>query len=206
MEVDVDNVRSCETCSKPLAPKRRRFCSRSCGRKRPPQTAICACCGLRVVRPKSRFCSSPCLLWGLSVKEPERGCLLFPHTSTGGYGSVHVTGRGSMRAHRYAWGLSRGVAAPPDREVMHRCDTPNCVNPEHLSLGSHLENIADKVKKGRQARGSRVGSSFLTEALVAQAREMLRAGVTRKAVAAAIGCSVWNVHDIASGRRWKHVA
>jgi hypothetical protein len=72
------------------------------------------------------------------------------------YGRVLVGGRDGVRwmAHRWSWTLANGPI-PDGMVVMHRCDNPPCVNPGHLSLGTQLENIADRVSKGRSATGLR---------------------------------------------------
>jgi hypothetical protein len=72
----------------------------------------------------------------------------------GGYGSFRFHGR-AQQAHRVAWQLTHG-AIPPGFDVLHRCDTPGCVNPGHLFLGTHADNMADKVAKGRQAKGESI--------------------------------------------------
>lgn len=60
-------------------------------------------------------------------------------------------------AHRVAFVLSHGDI-PPGLVVMHSCDTPACVNPSHLSLGTQTDNVADAYKKGHYARPRAVGS------------------------------------------------
>lgn len=74
-----------------------------------------------------------------------------------GYGRV-----GSCGAHRLAWELTNG-AIPAGLWVLHRCDNPPCVNPSHLWLGTHADNMADMRAKGRSARGDRHGSRLHPE-------------------------------------------
>lgn len=70
-----------------------------------------------------------------------------------GYGEVGVPGDRTRLAHRVAWSLLRGEI-PPGLAVLHACDTPACVNPDHLRLGTHSDNMADMVARGRQLRGA----------------------------------------------------
>ena len=63
-----------------------------------------------------------------------------------GYGRVRRFGR-MESAHRIAYELY--VGAIEDKQVLHTCDNPSCVNPKHLFLGTHKENMEDKVRKGR---------------------------------------------------------
>lgn len=65
-----------------------------------------------------------------------------------GYGRMSYPGRGSERAHRIAWELAYGDV-PTGMCVLHHCDNPRCVRPEHLFLGDRDANNKDKVAKGR---------------------------------------------------------
>lgn len=67
---------------------------------------------------------------------------------------------GCIKAHRLAWAMHNG-ADPAGMVVMHTCDNPPCVNPEHLVLGTHVQNQIDKVQKGRHCHGENHGAAKL---------------------------------------------
>lgn len=80
---------------------------------------------------------------------PVTGCWLWAaSTSRDGYGHFFDPDSREQRAHRVSWVIHRGPI-PLGRLVLHRCDEPTCVNPEHLYLGTQGDNIADKMTKGR---------------------------------------------------------
>ena len=98
------------------------------------------------------------------IAEPNTGCWLWlGATDKGGYGRVWGSDRRSVLAHRRSWELRRGAIA---RGVLclHRCDTPACVNPEHLFLGSYRDNTRDMVAKGRQDFRGRPRKVVVTDA------------------------------------------
>lgn len=99
-------------------------------------------------------------------------------------------------AHRVA------IHAKPGEVVMHKCDNKRCVNPEHLSIGTHKMNSEDMVRKGRQARGEKAGNSKLTKEIVSQIRNVYGKLSSRKA-AALFNISKTNVLDIWNQRIWK---
>lgn len=67
-----------------------------------------------------------------------------------------------IHAQRFAWMLARG-AIPDGLDVLHHCDNPPCCNDAHLFLGTNLDNVADRDRKGRTAKGERHGWSTVPE-------------------------------------------
>lgn len=58
-----------------------------------------------------------------------------------------------MQSHRFSWFLEKG-AVPKNMCVLHKCDNPSCCNPNHLFLGTNMDNVKDRVKKGRSSGGT----------------------------------------------------
>jgi hypothetical protein len=74
-----------------------------------------------------------------------------------GYGKFKAPHRREVTAHRMVWMLSHGREIPDGQCVLHRCDNRSCVNPAHLSLGTQLDNIRDRDRKGRHWAPSGAG-------------------------------------------------
>ncbi len=120
------------------------------------------------------------------------------------YGHLHVGSRvdGSRRtvaAHRTSWELHRG-SVPEGLHVLHRCDNSLCVNPEHLFLGTHADNMADREAKGRSPVGEDHPKAKLTNAQVLQIRLIGRA-ISQVEIGRRFGVSVSLVGHILNGIR-----
>lgn len=102
--------------------------------------------------------------------EPYSGCWLWTATTNRyGYGQFRFDG-GRMTAHRAAWILFVSLI-PDGLHVLHHCDVPSCVNPSHLFLGTHQDNMRDRDSKGRKSIGQRNGKSKLTPSQVIEIRD-----------------------------------
>lgn len=73
--------------------------------------------------------------------------------------------RKTLKVHRYVYEKEKGTI-PDGYVVMHTCDNPTCINPDHLVTGTHNDNQQDKVRKNRQATGAKNGAAILTAAQV----------------------------------------
>lgn len=121
-----------------------------------------------------------------------------------GYGQF---GKPRIRAHRVSWELAYGPI-PDGRWVLHKCDNPGCVNPDHLFLGDAQTNEADKVSKDRQAKGETVGAAVLTTNQVLEIRKLYRRGdrrASQAALARRFGVDQTTVGQIVRRFTWKHV-
>lgn len=100
------------------------------------------------------------------------GCI--DHGKSGdrdGYGRVAV-GTRTTGAHRLAYANANGLdVLTMGGHVMHSCDNPRCINPEHLSLGNHRLNMADRQAKQRQQRGETHYRAKFSDELVLRVRE-----------------------------------
>jgi len=135
------------------------------------------------------------------------GCWLFDGgKDTSGYGYVGNPFSDTPKqigTHRLAWILTHGPI-PDGMQVLHKCDIPSCVNPDHLFLGTVADNTLDKVNKRRHSRGESTRSAKLTEA---QAREILSLKGKERAriLAQKFGVKPTAINAIWSGRLWKHI-
>lgn len=117
------------------------------------------------------------------------------------YGRFLHEGR-SRYAHRIAWQLMYGPI-PNGMDVLHRCDNPPCVNPEHLWLGTHADNMRDAANKGRVPGRSMPGESHPNAKLTWAAVDDVRASnLSSKALAAKYGVTVGCIQEVRNGTTW----
>lgn len=184
-------------------------------------TRVCEYCGgplSRRARPESRFCSRSCTgkgrdcYWIPSVRErlmtgtetTERGCIVrVRNTDRYTYLKVNRKGR---RAHCVSWEIANGRPIPAGMVVMHTCDNPPCINPDHLVLGTNQDNMADASMKGRMAHGSRNPQSKLSPDAVTEIHRRYAAGdVSYSALATEYNVTKGAIAHIIQGRSWRRI-
>jgi len=122
-----------------------------------------------------------------------------------GYG-VAYDGKRLMGAHRLAYILRNGAVAK-GVECRHTCDNRACVNPAHIVLGTHSENMEDMVTRARSCRGENKPDAKLTEDAVKAIRARFGAGgITKAALAREYGVCADTIRDVVTRHRWAHVA
>jgi hypothetical protein len=121
-----------------------------------------------------------------------------------GYGQFMWSDRKPKRAQRIAYTFAF-KPIPAGLLVCHACDTPACCNPEHLFLGTHKDNTADMVRKGRAkgAQGVVHRAARLTEE---QVRQIRAADGPNCEIAVRFGISDPHVSNIRARKKWKHLS
>lgn len=137
--------------------------------------------------------------------EPNSGCWLWMKGGGGdGYGCFYYNGERNW-AHRVSWELYAGPI-PEKVSVLHKCDTPSCVRPDHLFLGTRADNVADMVSKSRNQKGARHWNARLSESDVKSIRQTYSSGgVTQGAIARFFDIPRQLVHAIVHNRLWRHL-
>lgn len=134
----------------------------------------------------------------------QNGCWIWKAgIKADGYGFLWIKKGNTVLAHRLSYELFVGQI-PKGLFVCHRCDNPPCVNPDHLFLGTHAENMADCAIKGRypDRKGEKHPMAKLTEPMVL---EILRSSESHKELAERFGISQGNISQIKTGSSWNHI-
>lgn len=135
-----------------------------------------------------------CLIW--------QGC-----RNTRGYGLMPIGKENRGATHRVAWAIANGRKPDAGMHVMHSCDTPSCVNPAHLSLGTAKDNQRDCSLKGRKnpRRGSQHGASKYTEKQIVEAARLFAGGRTYAQISKQLGMTKGALMKTLQGHRWPHI-
>lgn len=121
------------------------------------------------------------------------------HKNNDGYGTMQF-GKRSLKAHRVSYELFKGKI-PLKIEVCHNCDNPSCVNPDHLFLGTHSENMGDMAQKMRRKKKTK-----LTPEKVLEIRKLLKEKeMSQYEIASKFGVTQGNIWCISKNQIWKHL-
>lgn len=133
-------------------------------------------------------------------------CINHVGATTDGYGVLKRFGK-TVRAHRWAFCTHHNLQLKDidGLVVMHNCDNRNCINPAHLTLGTHADNCADKVKKGRQAKGETAGNSKLKTLQVLEIKNRMLWGHSNIQLAKNFNVCTMTISRIRSGKTWRSV-
>lgn len=127
------------------------------------------------------------------IPEPMSGCWLWTGaTGPTGYGMFRMDGK-TRRAHRVAHEMYVGPI-PNGQSVLHRCDNPTCVNPQHLALGTPKDNADDRDRRGRNAQK-------LTSAQILNICALREYGLTQQTLADEYGVSQAQISRVCAGMR-----
>lgn len=133
-----------------------------------------------------------------SMPEPNSGCALWlgSHNEKG-YGQLWWDNK-NHKAHRLSW-RARNGAVPSGMSVLHRCDNPACINPDHLFIGSQKDNLADMARKGRH------GLARLVREDIPVIRRLVAEGRTLVEVAKRYNVTPETIGYIKNHKIWLHV-
>lgn len=143
--------------------------------------------------------------WNLVDRKKDFECWEWLGSKQGvGYGTYVFCGA-SLKAHRVSWELNRGPI-PKCMQVCHKCDNPGCVNPNHLFIGSHADNMRDKIEKQRAncLKGENHPLAKLNKSKVVHIRrEYEKGGVTQTELAERYNINFRSIHNIVNQKSWK---
>ncbi len=138
-----------------------------------------------------------------STLNEQTGCLEFTGAKNkNGYGHIWYKGL-MLLAHRISYAVFIGKDVK-NLCVLHICDNPSCINPEHLFLGTHSDNRQDCTNKYRQACGEKIGNSKLTALQVKEIRKIYSTNpiITQKDLGKDFGVSNITISKIVYGEHW----
>jgi hypothetical protein len=147
--------------------------------------------------------------WSKVNKDIPSGCWEWMGCVNGwGYGIININGK-TWRTHRISWMLAHGEW--PNLFVCHKCDNPKCVNPDHLFLGTHNDNMRDMVSKDRHFKGVPVCGEHhplhkLTDRTAIEIREKYASGkYTQRELAKQYGVSQRGVWRVIHHQSWNYI-
>lgn len=137
----------------------------------------------------------------------DRGCWIWIGAYTrDGYGRIGLGGRAGrgVASHIASWIIHKGDV-PEGMWVLHNCDNRGCCNPNHLCLGTRLDNARHAVERGRMAVGERQAASKLKNHQIPEIRSLCDSGVSQREVAKLFSCHQVTVSKIYQRKAWRHI-
>jgi HNH endonuclease len=139
------------------------------------------------------------------IDKRPNGCWIWTGTANNmGYGTISVAGKRKL-VHRVVFEQTVGPI-PEGKDACHRCDTPACCNPDHVFIGTRLDNMRDAARKGRTLSGERAPNAKLNDEIVREIRTRHAAGEVQRRIAEDTGVDYRRVNAIALRRAWRSVA
>lgn len=154
-----------------------------------------------------KFCSLYCRIRYYTI-EMANGCWQSTTKSKdrNGYPKICLENRKMTFSHRVMYEQAYNVDLIQALKVCHKCDNPSCVNPNHLFIGTHSENMQDCLKKGRWSnrKGSKNSAHKLMEEDVLEIRVRIKNGESLEKISSDYRVSYQTVYLIKKNKTWKH--
>ncbi len=170
---------------------------------------ICKHCGKEFLphkKARHSYCSDYCRFWdNVDIRKPDECWQWRMHKIYTGYGYFTLKNR-PIRTNRISWIFSYGDI-PDGLFVLHHCDNPSCCNPNHLFLGTQMDNMHDMISKGHKVvkTGSSNFHAKLSEDDILNIRTMYSNGIYQKDIAKQFGICQQSVSLIVNRINWKHI-
>lgn len=149
-------------------------------------------------------CSIQCSFWDKVEIGPPSECWVWAYgKTTAGYGEFTFSSM-LFYTHRIMWEEIHDKI-PNGMCVLHNCDNPPCINPNHLFLGTKGDNTKDMLSKDRHPKGEDCNYAKLTVNNVKDIRQLLSKGIYQKDIANLYGVSRLTISNIRTGRTWSHI-
>lgn len=143
---------------------------------------------------------------GIDCAVDENGCFIITSHRPNGDGYCYMRNNfRQIRIHRHVYEECFGEIGK-DLVVRHKCDVRNCINPEHMELGTNKENSYDTINRGRKALGERSNANKITAKQAREIKIMLNNNRRKIEIMRTLNVSYHIIYGIMKNKTWKHVA